>query len=109
MDIFYSRINGPSNRIRSACFVIVMSDFKVIIGGHSQLADSFPDLDKTELIQCKVRGAKLADFWNHSTFRSMRENRHILDILFLGGNDTYDNCDFKVIVSDICLITDHIE
>lgn len=85
-----------------------MSEFKVIIGGHSQLPDDLPDFDKTSVTKCELRGAKLTDFWSHSTFRCMRENTHNLAILFLGGNDVYDNCEPKSIVSAICVITDHL-
>ena len=85
-----------------------MSDYKIIIGGHSQIPNTLPNIPNAELQFCKVGGAKLADFWHHPAFLSMRENKHDLAILFLGGNDVYDGCNPKQIATGIVHIADYL-
>ena len=64
--------------------LVVMSTFKVIIGGHSNLPENLSESHNAVVKVCKLRGAKCFNFWSHPTFKSMREDKHDLAILFLG-------------------------
>lgn len=68
-----------------------MSRFSIILGGYSHLPEDILDIPETDITIGKLRGAKLSEFWVHARFRPMREDRHDLAILFLGGNDVKDN------------------
>lgn len=83
-------------------------NYRVVIGGHSQLP-VIPDLSHTEIITCKLSGGKLRDFWSHPNFKCMRDDNHDLAILFLGGNDVNDSCKPSSIISDIINITEYLQ
>ena len=86
-----------------------MTEFNLVVGGHSNLPDHVSDIHNTNITVCKLRGAKLDHFWEHSSFRPMRESNHDLAILFLGGNDIYENCEPKVILSKLIKIAEHLQ
>lgn len=86
-----------------------MSRFTVALGGHSNLPEDILDIPETDITICKLRGAKLSDFWVHARYKPMREDRHDLAIHFLGGNDVKDNCNPNTILNYNLTISKHLQ
>lgn len=84
-------------------------NYRVIIGGHSQIPNVLPTLQDVQISVCRLPGGKLSDFWEHSKFTCMRENEHDLAIIFLGGNDVNNSTKPSDIINAILEIADYLK